>query len=990
MDITTPQHVPLSVGQEAMWVGWKLDPEQWTHIIPTAFLVRGEIDRARLERAVTALGEAYPQLRGRVRPGPQGPVLDWSDAPGIPVRERTTDLDRDDAVRRTWQVPFDLRQGPLARVDLLHGPGYTVLLMATHHLVYDGASVLILLEALRECYAGNPPAPVDQVPALAEFATRSRELADGPAGEEHRAHWRKTLASGPLDFALPTSVDVPGYTVLSEDLPPDLVADLRDRAAEAGVSYVTVLLAGYFALLRRHCRTEEVLAFVPYHGRSLESLRDRVGYFVNALPIRGEVRGSDTYATLIQRVRGLVKDALRHGDLPLPAIMREAGLTGPEARARTHQTVFQYWHAGLRDGVDVQDLVLDARDARARLSLLDLESTAGFTLAVMVREDSAGTHVLWKDPTGSVGPTVVAELAADYRRVLREIARDPGATLIDLAEDRPGRAEPREGAGPVADGAGRAATEAVAAMVDVWQDVLGIDDIRTDDSFFELGGHSLLAETLVLAAGERLGVDVSIRTLFDFPRLAEFTAEVLGSAVASPAGEEGPHEAPPVVPELPGDAEGEPDGWRSVPHRMSVGIRRQQGAEGEIPSESIICKVYYFRDLAADEERLQEAFRRTLAVNPALGSRYRVDPVLGPQYREEPVDYPVVRFVTMEASATWDDLCAEAQRTADAEMAGRLDLREGRLLRVVCVRLGGRGFALVVKADHTVCDGLSFAQLLRDVGAAYAASTEGAFLADRRRPSPAEVEAAEGRVLGGQQGRELRAAWRKKLPAGVPEVLLRNATRWQDSPPEGDSVHFSVRGDAYRRHTAEAQNLKVTSFALAAAKVLFAMRPSILNDELCFFCPFPGRFVPEAKEVLGNFVNLLPVLVEAPREAGPADMVRAVREGLLWTLQHQGLPFDEVMDEIRDVDATGEQLPRKRRALFMAGNQPEGLRLDGTAGETRMPEMTDALFDFSLWVTDTGEELNCGVVYRRAFMPKEVVEDWLEALNRPLEPALEV
>ena len=693
---TTPQQLRLSVGQEAMWITWKLDPAQWIHIIPTPFLVRGTIEMTRLERAVSAIGRAYPQLRGRVVPGADGPVLDWSDAPAIPVRESVTDIGLDDAVRRTWQVPFDLRRGPLARVDLVRGPDYTALVIAVHHIVYDGASILILLDALARAYAGEPLPEVDHVSALEAFADRSWQLASGEAGELHRAHWRLALGSGASGFALPATVDAPQYTVLSDEIPADLATRLRARAAELDVSYVTVLFGAYYALLRRYSGAGDILAFVPFHGRTARELADTIGYFVNALPIRCEVRPRDTYAALLRRVRSQVKEAMTHGDLPLPAIMRAAGLTGPEAHASTHQTVFQFWHAGLRDGVDVQNLLLRGADSSAALSLLDMESSAGFALAVMVREDSAGTHVLWKDPAGAVGPTVVAAMAADYREVLGAIADDPDAVVTSVVDRCGARSDARtrsaEMRGPRA-----ADPVAVARMIEVWQDVLEIDEIGPDDSFFELGGHSLLAESLVLEVSERFGREVPIRTLFEFPRLSEFAGEVLGSAPA-------------------------PEAARAAAFPASSVQRRIWLAEQVEPGRAAYNVPLAWRVAGGlDRAALRLALARMIARHEILRTEFHdrdgelwqvvVDPWI-----------PDVADVDLRVRP---DPGRALREWLHAASHHAFDPARGRLLTAALVEMGESDQVLFVCMHHLVCDGESTAAFIDELSACYAAATAG-------------------------------------------------------------------------------------------------------------------------------------------------------------------------------------------------------------------------------------------------------------------------
>ncbi|WP_437314683.1 amino acid adenylation domain-containing protein [Sorangium sp. So ce385] len=711
---TASQQIPLSVGQEAMWIAWNLDPTRWAHIIPTPFLVRGALDTTLLRAAVAALGKAYPHLRGRITSGADGLVLDWSDAPVIEVRESTFIDDRDEAIRRTWQLPFDLRRGPLARVDVLRGRDDTILLISVHHIVYDGASILILLDALRRAYAGEPLPPTDHAAVLTEYARRSRALADTSAGDLPRAYWRSVLGATAPGLDLPATVDPPQYTVRSETLDPQLVARVRARAADLGVSYVTVLLAGYFALLRRHTGAEDVLAFLPFHGRTTESLRDLIGYFVNALPIRSEVRGSDTYADLAHRLRGRVKDAMRHGDLPLPAIMRAAGLTGPAARARTHQTVFQYWNAGLRDDVDVQELPLIAPAATATLSLLDMESSAGFTLAVMVREDRAGTHVLWKDPMGAVGPTMVAALAADYHTILRELSADPHAALSPVLA----ASSPATPPTPLATGARATAAYSgvVAAMVDVWQQVLGVGGITPEDSFFELGGHSLLAESLVVAASDRFGTEVSIRTLFDCPRLVDF-AEQVRRSMPNAGGERIP---------LPGTpAEAIPAS--SFQQRIWLAERVESGrAAYNVP---LAWRVPGGGLEATD---LSHALTRMVARHELLRTEFHERNGKLWQVVGEPWS-PHVDSVDLRDRA--DPEAALHDWLSDASHH-EFDPASGRLLTAALVEMGDADQLLFLCLHHLVWDGESMGVLLRELDSCYKPAAGGRKVTVSSPPAP--------------------------------------------------------------------------------------------------------------------------------------------------------------------------------------------------------------------------------------------------------------
>ncbi len=72
-------------------------------------------------------------------------------------------------------------------------------------------------------------------------------------------------------------------------------------------------------------------------------------------------------------------------------------------------------------------------------------------------------------------------------------------------------------------------TEWERKLAQLWQEILGvkqIGQIGREDSFFDLGGHSLLAMRLVARLRDEWQVNVSVRLIFEQPRLCQLAAEI--------------------------------------------------------------------------------------------------------------------------------------------------------------------------------------------------------------------------------------------------------------------------------------------------------------------------------------------------------------------------------------------------------------------------------------------------------------------------------
>jgi len=63
-------------------------------------------------------------------------------------------------------------------------------------------------------------------------------------------------------------------------------------------------------------------------------------------------------------------------------------------------------------------------------------------------------------------------------------------------------------------------------IVDIWQELLGVEPIGIHDDFFKLGGHSLLGTQVLARVRERFKVSVSLRTIFEAATPADLARHV--------------------------------------------------------------------------------------------------------------------------------------------------------------------------------------------------------------------------------------------------------------------------------------------------------------------------------------------------------------------------------------------------------------------------------------------------------------------------------
>src|SRR5205823_11580270 len=88
-------------------------------------------------------------------------------------------------------------------------------------------------------------------------------------------------------------------------LPADLVAALRTVSHQAGASLYMTLLAGLVALLHRYTGQNDIVLGSFSAGRNRSELEGLLGYFVNPLALRFDVR-SEEHTSELQSLAYLV------------------------------------------------------------------------------------------------------------------------------------------------------------------------------------------------------------------------------------------------------------------------------------------------------------------------------------------------------------------------------------------------------------------------------------------------------------------------------------------------------------------------------------------------------------------------------------------------------------------------------------------------------------------------------------------------------------
>ncbi len=184
--------IPLSFAQQRLWFLDQLDPGGTHYNVVRVFVIKGALDVSALTRSLKEIVKRHEVLRTTFGLKGNTPVQKIAPSAEITVvQEDFRHLGEDEAMalvrkcgKDAYCHAFDLKSGPLLRVRLQRfGHQRWVLLMSTHHIVFDGWSIGVFyheLGVLYKAFSAGRPSPLDKLPIqYADFAAWQRKRLTG-------------------------------------------------------------------------------------------------------------------------------------------------------------------------------------------------------------------------------------------------------------------------------------------------------------------------------------------------------------------------------------------------------------------------------------------------------------------------------------------------------------------------------------------------------------------------------------------------------------------------------------------------------------------------------------------------------------------------------------------------------------------------------------------------------------------------------------------
>ncbi|ARU62801.1 hypothetical protein CBW65_18855 [Tumebacillus avium] len=482
---------------------------------------------------------------------------------------------------------------------------------------------------------------------------------------------------------------------------------------------------------------------------------------------------------------------------------------------------------------------------------------------------------------------------------------------------------------------------------EIFGSLLGLGQVGIHDDFFDLGGNSLSAAQVVSRLRNAFGVELSVRTLFEAPSVAQ-----LAEKVQRERSESSDLHLPPIT-----------RSERAAQLPLSFAQQRMWFID-QLEQNSALYNIPTAMRLTGplDEAILKQSVDQIVERHEGLRTTFGYA-------GEQPVQVilsapPEGIFSVTDLSGWADDREAEALRVIQAAVEAPFDLQKGPLLRVVLVRLSDGEHVLLVNIHHSVADGWSLGVFTEELAAFYKALATGG---EANLPElPVQYadyalwqrEWLQGKVLDAQIG-----YWKQQLD-GAPPVFQMPTDRPRPAVQSyrGATEYFTIP-------LAVAEQLKLLSKreGVSLYMTLLAAFHALLfrysgQDDISVGSPVAGRHRGEIEELIGFFVNTLVMRTQLSGDMTFADLLHQVREVTLNAFAHQDVPFDKLVEELapeRDLSYS----PLFQVLFVLQNAKYETVQFPGLATEEFFVDSGTAKFDLTLQMQEEAHGLVASLEY---------------------------
>lgn len=430
---TAGEKAELSFAQQRLWFLDKLDNNSPQYNLYKGLILKGKLNKAALNESLNLVINRHEILQMSFSEDNGRPVqilncdatitLEVVDLRNIPESDRWEKAAL--IAKEVASKPFNLEEAPLLRGKLLcMDKDEHILLLAVHHIVFDGWSFGIFLKELGFYYDKLVHGTKKELPELeiqyADYALWQKKMEQEGGLDDQIKYWKKRLSGNLPILNFPTDKPRPAVQTyngrkIQVAVPEKLLKKLKAYAEKENATLFMVLLAAFNVLLYKYTGQTDIILGSPIANRSRKDIEGLIGFFTNNIVLRTVFSEDIDFESLLKIVKNETLEAYSNQDVPFEKLVEELHVERNMSRNPVFQFLFGMQNTPMPNKVfsDINVSYMDIDGGYSR-----------FDLSIDVHETGDGLILDYEYNTDLFNDNTIIRLAGHYNHLLEEITRN--------------------------------------------------------------------------------------------------------------------------------------------------------------------------------------------------------------------------------------------------------------------------------------------------------------------------------------------------------------------------------------------------------------------------------------------------------------------------------------------------------------------------------------------------------------------------------------
>ena len=491
-------------------------------------------------------------------------------------------------------------------------------------------------------------------------------------------------------------------------------------------------------------------------------------------------------------------------------------------------------------------------------------------------------------------------------------------------------------------------------LTNIWQQLFNNNKIGINYNFFDIGGDSLLAIKLSAMILSVFNVNISVKDIFDNPNIYELSKLI--------------------------------DNMQQIKcnqiihcqekeyYNLSDAQKRIYYSSKASGDNSTLYNMpgYIVFDKEPDIEKLNKCFNILIKRHSSLRTYFEL--IDGNVYQKikDNIDF---KLRLEKTNKTKDEIIIN--------FIEPFNLSKAPLFRVKFVNLNNN-FLLLFDMHHIISDGVSVSILIKELCKLYNNEDLEPIKFNYIDYAEWEFNNLKNNLL-----KDSKEFWLNKFNGEIPLLdLPTDYTRPAKQSFEGAKVHSNIDKELTSKINSLAKKLNASPYMLLLACYYILLYKYTSNTDIIVGTATIGRNMDSLLNILGMFVNTLPLRNSIEKNMSFCDFLETVKNNFLIALEHQNYPFNQLISDLKIARDTSRN-PLFDTMFIYQNNGFSHIDFNGVSAKLELLDTHTSKFDLSLEVVPENEGLSLNFEYCTKLFNKNTIRSFSEHFINILKTIVE-